>query len=270
LLGDFERDPNITIEVLNKFGWVGMVRPNHLHPPFNNVKARQALQYLLNPVDMLKSFVGNPKYEKLCGAYFGCGGPMENDANMAWYKNGRGQNIAKAAQLFKESGYDGRPVVVMQPTDILPLKVGTSLIVQWLREAGINVDLVTTDWGAIAARRGNKNPPDKGGWNLFNTYTSGYQLGSNPFFYWGHAASGEKAGFGWPTNPEHDRLSAAWAAAGTLAERKAIARKMQAGAWDWVPYVTYGQWLAPTAHRKNVKGWIPMPEVIPFWNVEKT
>jgi peptide/nickel transport system substrate-binding protein len=270
LLGDYEQDPKIKIEVLNKFGWVGMVRPNHLHPPFDNVKARQALKYLLNPVDMLHAFVGSPKYERYCGAYFGCGGPMENDANLEWYKNGRGQNIAKAAQLFKEAGYDGRPVVVMQPTDILALNVGTALMVQWLRQAGINVDLATTEWGAIAVRRGNKNPPDRGGWNLLNTNTSGYQLGANPFFYWGHAASGDNAGFGWPTNPEHEKLRAAWAAAGTLAERKAIAVKMQAEAWEWVPYVTYGQWLAPTAYRTNTKGWIGMPEVIPLWNIEKT
>jgi peptide/nickel transport system substrate-binding protein len=268
LIQELQADPNIVIDVLNKSGWVGSLRPNHLYPPFNNEKARQALKYIINPGDMLKAFVGNPKYYKLCGTYFGCGLPMENDENMAWYQDG--QNIAKAAQLFKEAQYDGRPVIMMQPTDLRPIGDTTPLIAQWLRQAGVNVQVDVSDWGVIAVRRGKKDPPEKGGWNLFSTFASGYQMGANPFFWWGHSAAGEKAGFGWPSNPEHERLRAEWAAASSLQERQAIARKMQAEAWEWIPYVTYGQWLQPVAYRDNVRGWLPMPEIIPFWNVEKT
>ena len=270
LIQNLESDPNIVVDVLNKSGWVGNLRPNHLHPPFDNVKARQALKYIMNPVDMLKAFVGNPKFYSPCGAYFGCGMPMENDENTAWFKGGKGQDIAKAAQLFKEAGYDGRTIYLQQPTDLRPIGVTTPLIAQWLRQAGLNVQVDVSDWGVIATRRGKKDAPDKGGWSLLSTFTSGYQMGANPFFYWGHAANGDKGGFGWPTNPEHEKLRAAWAAAPTLAERKAIARKMQAAAWEWIPFVTYGRWLQPVAYRKNTKGWLSMPEIIPFWNVEKT
>lgn len=268
LVQELERDPNIVIDVLNTSGWVGMVRPNHLHAPFNNVKARQALKHIINPMEMLKAFVGNPKFYGPCSAYLGCGLPMENDENTQWYKDG--QNIAKAAQLFKEAGYDGRPVIMMQPTDLRPIGDTTPLIAQWLRQAGVNVQVDVSDWGAIATRRGNKAPPEKGGWNLFSTFTSGYGLGANPFFYWGHSAVGEKAGFGWPENPDHEMLRAQWAAAGSLAERQAIARKMQSAAWEWIPYVTYGRWLQPVAYRKNTKGWLKSPEIVPFWNVEKS
>jgi len=268
LIPTIDGDPNIVVDVLNKTGWVGNLRPNHLHPPFDNIKARQALRYIMNPMDMMKAFVGNPKFYGPCAAYFGCGVPMENDENTAWYKEG--QNIAKAAQLFKEAGYDGRPIVLCQPTDLRPIGVTTPLIAQWLRQAGLNVQVDVSDWGAIAVRRGKKDAPDKGGWSLMSTFTSGYQMGANPFFYWGHSAAGDKAGFGWPNNPEHEKLRAAWAAAGTLEERKAIARRIQAAAWDWVPFLTYGRWLQPVAYRKNTKGWLAMPEIIPFWNVEKT
>jgi len=268
LIPTIDGDPNIVVDVLNKTGWVGNLRPNHLHPPFDNIKARQALRYIMNPMDMMKAFVGNPKFYGPCSAYFGCGVPMENDENTAWYKEG--QNIAKAAQLFKEAGYDGRPIVLCQPTDLRPIGVTTPLIAQWLRQAGLNVQVDVSDWGAIAVRRGKKDAPDKGGWSLMSTFTSGYQMGANPFFYWGHSAAGDKAGFGWPNNPEHEKLRAAWAAAGTLEERKAIARRIQAAAWDWVPFLTYGRWLQPVAYRKNTKGWLAMPEIIPFWNVEKT
>src|ERR1041385_4763431 len=45
LLDTLESDPNIKVEVLNKTGNYGIMRINHLYPPFNNVDARKALLY---------------------------------------------------------------------------------------------------------------------------------------------------------------------------------------------------------------------------------
>lgn len=56
----------------------------------------------------------------------------------------------------------------------------------------------------------------------------------------------------------------------TLAERQAIARQMQALAWDFVPMVVLGQYVSPAAMRANVHGVIGMPDIIPFWNVSKS
>jgi peptide/nickel transport system substrate-binding protein len=36
-----------------------------------------------------------------------CGTPMENDANTEWFKEA--PNPAKARELFRKAGYDGRP-----------------------------------------------------------------------------------------------------------------------------------------------------------------
>jgi peptide/nickel transport system substrate-binding protein len=268
LVSGLEADPNIHVEALNKSGLAGIARLNHLYPPFNNVKARQAMLYLVNQLDVMKVAVGNPKYYRTCASLFGCDTPMENDANTGWAKEG--QNLNKAAQLFKESGYDGRPIVILQPTDLQTLSVPSQLIAQWLRQIGVNVDLVASDWGAVSVRRNVKAPPEKGGWNIFCTFTSTAQL-SNPVFFWGHSAGGSKSGYlGWPSNEEHEKLRADWAMATTLQERQLIARKMQAAAWDWVPHVNLGQWQQPQAWRKNVNGFLTSPELIPFWNVEKT
>ena len=53
-------------------------------------------------------------------------------------------------------------------------------------------------------------------------------------------------------------------------ERKAIARKLQENAWNYVPMVLLGQWSPPVAQRANVTGFIPLPAHVAFWNVEKT
>ena len=58
-------------------------------------------------------------------------------------------NIEKAKQLVKESGYDGRPVVVLQATNIAYMNNAANLIAQWMRQAGFNVSLQASDWGAV-------------------------------------------------------------------------------------------------------------------------
>jgi hypothetical protein len=32
----------------------------------------------------------------------------------------------------------------------------------------------------------------------------------------------------------------------------------------------YGQWVQPAAMRTNIKNLLPVPEIIPWWHVEKT
>ena len=54
----------------------GMIRLNHLHPPFNNVKARQAMYYLINQEDFLRAIVGDPKYYQVCHGLITCGSPL--------------------------------------------------------------------------------------------------------------------------------------------------------------------------------------------------
>jgi peptide/nickel transport system substrate-binding protein len=44
---------------------------------------------------------------------------------------------------------------------------------------------------------------------------------------------------------------------------------MQRVFWDFVPTVLLGRSAQPVAYRANVKGFIGMPEIVPFWNVEK-
>ena len=141
-------------EVLNKQGQLGWCRVNWLYPPFNNVKARQAMLYLIHHTEVMKATFGDEKYFKGCSSLFGMGTPMENDANIDWFKGG--QNIEKAKQLLKESGYDGRPVVVLQATNIAYMNNAADLIAQWMRKAGFNVSLQASDWGAVITRRAVK------------------------------------------------------------------------------------------------------------------
>jgi len=267
LIDTLEGDPGIKIEVLNKLGNYGIVRINHLYPPFNNVDCRKALLYLIDQEEFLKASFGNPKYYRKCQANYGCGTPMENDENTAWFKEA--PNLAKAKELLKKGGYDGRPVVLLHATNVDFMNNSAQILAQRLRDAGVNAQLATSDWGGVITRRAVKAPPDQGGWNLFITWAGVASVG-NPISWVGAQANGEKGWFGWPTDAAHEMLRDQWAAAGSLEEQKAIAREMQKEDWDFVPHVWLGQWVSPVAYRSNLKGVLGFPEVIPFWNIEKT
>jgi peptide/nickel transport system substrate-binding protein len=266
LLDTLESDPNIKVEVLNKTGNYGIMRINHLYPPFNNVDARKALLYMIDQEEFMKASFGNPKYYRKCGSNFACGTPMENDENTQWFKEA--PNLAKAKELLKKSGYDGHPVVLLHATNIDFMNNSAQIMAQRLRDIGANVQLATSDWGGVITRRAVKSPPDQGGWNLFITWSGAASVG-NPIAFVGHQENGEKGWFGWPTDEVHEKLRDKWAAASSLEEQKAVAREMQKRDWDFVPHVWLGQWQSPVAYRKNLHGVLAIPEIIPFWNIEK-
>jgi peptide/nickel transport system substrate-binding protein len=266
LLDTLEGDRNIKVEVLNKTGNVGWMRLNFLHPPFDKVEARQAMLNLINQEEYVKATFGNPKYFRKCASNFACGTPMENDANTDWFKTA--PNHAKAKELFQKAGYDGRPVVILHATNIDFMNNAAQITAQRLRDIGINAQLATSDWGGVVTRRAVKTAPDQGGWNIFITWAGGASVG-NPIALAGHAANGDKGWFGWPSNEAHEKLRDKWASAANEAEQKAVAREIQQNAWNFVPHVWLGQWVAPVAYRANLRGVLAIPEIVPFWNMEK-
>src|SRR5262249_26871747 len=141
---DFYENPNIDfLPMLDKARGVkllktgavdstqGMIRLNHLHPPFDNVKARQAMDYLGNQEDYLRAIVGNPKFYRVCHAMLTCGGPYENDGGSQWMKE---YNPKKAVQLLKEAGYKGEPITVLATTDHNTITPATQVLIQTMRE----------------------------------------------------------------------------------------------------------------------------------------
>lgn len=267
LLGQLETDRNIRITTLFKLGAVGLIRLNFLHPPFNHPKARQAMLHVINQENHLKASFSNSKYYKACASYFTCGSTMENDANTGWFNGGK-PDYAKARQLFAEAGYKGEPVLLMQATNIDYMRNTADILAQELRQAGVNVQVASMDWSGVVTRRALRQAPAEGGWNIFLTSAGGPAI-ANPILLAAHAAIGDRGWFGWPSDEKHEQLRSQWALAESVEDRKRIAREIQTNAWNFVPHVYFGQWVQPVAHRANIRGLLPIAEVIPWWNVEK-
>jgi peptide/nickel transport system substrate-binding protein len=255
-----EKSANVTVFVPDPKGNQGILRPNHLHPPFNNKKARQALLLAVDQNNYLQAVIGNEKYYKVCPSIFMCGGlPYETAAGAPK------PDLERARQLLKESGYDGRPLVVLDPTDT-PFAHGSALVtLETLKSLGAAVDLQSMDWSTMVARRAKKEPPTQGGWNIFHTWSTSFDT-MTPAVSSVLSGAGDKAWFGWPTSETMEKLRAEFAREPDAGKRRAIAEKVQVLAYDEVPYVPWGQFVVPGAFRKNLKGLLQFGATL-LWNI---
>src|SRR6267154_1698071 len=124
LLPALTSNKDLKVETLNKLGFQTLGRMNFLYPPFDNVKVRRAALMAINQKDVLDALVGNPEYYKICGAFFVCGTPLATEEGSESLLKGNG--MAEAKKLLAESGYDGTPVVIMAPGDVVTLKAQPS------------------------------------------------------------------------------------------------------------------------------------------------
>ena len=62
------KNKDIKVENIDPLGSMGMIRFNHLQPPFNNPKMRQALLYVVNQKDYVIGIAGDPKNGKPCAS----------------------------------------------------------------------------------------------------------------------------------------------------------------------------------------------------------
>jgi peptide/nickel transport system substrate-binding protein len=258
----FEANQALTLFIQDPRGTQGWIRPNHLHPPFNNKKARQALLWMVDQQKYLQAAIGVPRYFRTCPSVFPCGSPWESAAGAEALLK---PDLNRARQLVKESGYDGRPVVVLDPSDI-PLTHGAALVTRELMsQIGFTVDLQAMDWSTVVARRAKKDPPDRGGWNLLFTWWIASDV-INPAVHAGISGAGASAWFGWPENGRIEELKTQWVRATDRARQKQLAEEIQKVALDEVMYVPFGQWALPTVYRKTVRGVLQFPAPL-FWNV---
>src|SRR5713226_700233 len=58
-------NPEINLAELDPLGAMGTLRFNHLHPPFDNVKMRQAVLAVADQVDFMVAYAGDPQNWKL-------------------------------------------------------------------------------------------------------------------------------------------------------------------------------------------------------------
>src|SRR6266478_2711329 len=105
LLPVFASNKDIVVATVDPLGNHGILRFNHIQPPFDNLKLREAVLNLVDQRDYMSAAAGDPKYWKTCPALFGCGTPFETNAGADALL--MGPNPSRAKELIKEAGYKG-------------------------------------------------------------------------------------------------------------------------------------------------------------------
>ncbi|WP_043448113.1 ABC transporter substrate-binding protein [Halotalea alkalilenta] len=266
LLMLLENQDGIHTEVLDRLGMQIEARMNFLHPPFDDVRIRRAALLAIGQQDVLDALIGDPRYYQACAAVFGCGTPYASESGGETLLSGG--DIEGARQLLEEAGYDGTPVVILQPTDVATLAPQPVVVADALRRAGFNVQLEPMDWQTVVSRRASQAAPAQGGWNLFIT-NSNIDSIWNPLINSLLTAGGsESSWFGWPTDPELEQLRADFASAEDEADRVDISERVQRHALDQVIYVPLGQFRNVAAWRGALDNVLSGP-VTAFWQLDK-
>ncbi len=272
LLPLMKRDANIEVRVIDRIGTQGIFRINHLAPPMNNPKIRQAMLYLVGDQrDYLGSMIGNREYEKPCWSVFVCGTPFETTVGVGpWATGSKEANLAKAKELLKEGGYKGERIVLLDPAEAHLAHTQAIVTSQKLKEAGINVDLHTVDWGTQSARRALKDDPEKNprGWHIFHTWGGGLAQGSPLTNAAVPSPCDGSNWFGWPCDETLEKIRLEFPMAATADEQKKVVERLQARFYEVVPYIPVGQFYSPVAYRKTLSGVLDTVRLV-LWNIEK-
>lgn len=256
-----EIQEDLTVEVNDPLGNIGFARFNHLLPPFDNADVRRAAIMAMKQEDYMAGAVGDQKFWKTCYSVYPCATPLENSVGSEVMQTA---DIEKATAALKAAGYDGTPVVIMQPTDIPLLSAFSLITAEKLRKIGMEVDVQAMDWSTLTSRRAKRDPVADGGWNMFHTWWIGADV-SNPMSI-AFSGNPDKGWFGWAQDAELEAQRAAFAKASGVEAQKEIAAKVQDRLWSIGASGQLGQFFTPVAYRSNVKGLIKSPVQF-FWNI---
>jgi peptide/nickel transport system substrate-binding protein len=260
-----EHAPDIVIRRVSPIDAYGIIRPNSLYPPFNNPKARQALALIVDQREYLSAAFGDERWWRPCWSFFVCGSPNGTEAGS---KNDRHQNLVQAQKLLAEAGYKGEKIVMLTTQEIPSISALGEVTADNLRKIGVNVEIATSDWGTMLARRAKKDPPGRGGWNLFHTTVGGVTMSYPVANFTINSNCDGKNWFGWPCDPKTEELRMAYIRAADKAARQTALEALSQHLWQTLPDIPVGQYTQPFAWRSNVTGVLESPLMV-FWNIDK-
>ena len=176
-------------------------------------------------------------------------------------------DTTKARELLKEAGYDGRPIVLLQVSDIASLANLGPIAKAQFERAGFKVDMRPADWQTHLARVLRKEPPEDRGWNVTLSSTGVLDV-VNPVTSLFLNSACDKASAGWPCDAAIEALRNEFALEPDAARRKAIAEQIQARAMELGTHYPLGEWYSASAVSTRTSGWVRPPSATAFWNVE--
>ena len=261
----FRRNRAITVEAIDRLPNPAVLRFNHLHPPFNDKKMRQALLPAISQTDYMTAIVGpDPALYSDTMGTFTPGTPLANDAGMAALTGPRSIDRAKA--LLKEAGYTNQPIRLIGPTDILAPAAMTQVAGDMFRKLEREPRLRADGLGQRGAAPGEPGAAGEGRLERLPHRLRLLRI-RRPLRQFPAARQWCRRLVRLADDP------AAGGAARRLVRRagprdqKKLAREIQLTMLDEVPYIPVGAYTSMTSFRRNLTGRVPGFAL--FWNIKR-
>ena len=265
LLPLLRRSRQVVVEQRLLDGTYGVARFNTLHPPFNNPAIRRAVAMAVDQRDYLRAVAGNDQAGwGVCEGVFTCGTALASEAGSEILKT---HNIERAKVALREAGYNGEKVVLIAPGDYPQINALSLVTADILTRLGMNLELISADWGTLVNRRTSREPVERGGWSIIHTTSSGQSL-TLPVFHLFLRANGANAWFGWPDDPQIERLRGEWVEADSDADRLRLAQALNRRAMEFMHYLPLGYYWQPSAWNRRLTGVSRAPATV-FWGMGK-
>ncbi len=243
----FEANPNLTLYRPYN-GSLDMVLNSRLGPLSDSL-LRDAFVAALDMESMMMAAFGDPSLYRIDGGLW----PQET----AWWTQAGVEDynqadVARAAELIQEAGYDGTPIRWLTTRDNAGYYEHAVVATELLTQAGFVVELEVVDFATILSRRF-----DETAWEVFQT---GFSIQPDPTQYLVLDCE-------WPAfwcDEEKDRLLEELSLDAPFEERYAIWEELQTYFWDFKPSVKVGDYFNLYGSTSNVHGYASLNQV--FWH----
>jgi peptide/nickel transport system substrate-binding protein len=244
-------DPSL-VPIIVKPGSKAVGVFNKQKGPFTEQKLRQAALAATNPFEVMAGAVDNAEFY---GTFASLAGPEWE----FWYTEESAEkyetrDVELAKQLVAESGYDGSPLrwITTREQDYM-YRSALVAQAQWA-EAGINVELVVSDWPTVLDNREN---PD-----AYEIFSTGIGFSGDPLGTSAYTPD-------WPGWTTSEGVTSAYNALIRETDenkRKELWIQLQRAFYEEVPYVQFGERYTFRASRSEVKG-LTGSQDFRVWNV---
>ena len=266
LMPMLRKAPGIVTGNLDTYGQIMALRLNHLAYPTSDLNIRKAMMAAIDQKEAMAAIMGgDPDNAKAPVGYLATGKKEVDEAGLDQVRGKRSN--AEVRAMLEKAGYKGERLVLLHATEHTFFNPAAQVVAQQLRDVGMNIDDQAMDWATVQTRRTNRLPLDQGGWSLFTSVTPVPEY-TSPLIASFMRGNGKDAFFGWPTDPEGERIHDEWVLASDPAEQTKLERAYELRAFETVPYIPMGRYVQSSAWRSNITGILKGPTIV-FWNVKK-
>jgi peptide/nickel transport system substrate-binding protein len=235
---------------------------NKLTPPFDDVRARRAIQYLTDQMTYLRAGYPDPLIST-CKAIYGCGARWDSSVGADEWGVVE-SDPAKAKALWDQVGYD-KPLEMNFDTTYSHLNSFGLVTQQLLRnELGVDVNLNPADNSTLSFLIRDRDATERGEWQL------GFLWSLNSADPINHACTRTELGYsGYMADPRIVQAKLDFLKASSDEELRVLIDLIQSVFYEQAECVNLGQSTTLKAHKADVKGVVEAPSRnLPIlWNI---